>query len=662
MPLSFKNSFYEVEFEGDIGKFDLVYEGGYTNYAVIEAKWILPKGRELEDFTTTIDGEWSTGDIARFRFETKDNNIYDGDYDGEVEFYFDGKRKPSLIGEFTILDDESSYNYYSSGDYYSGYDYYSDYNYYSSGDYYSEYDYYSDYNYYSSGDYYSEYDYYSDYNYYSSGDYYSEYDYYSDYNYYSSGDYYSGYDYYSDYNYYSSGDYYSGYDYYSDNNYYSNYDYQENSESPKVKKAILEDNVVTITLDSQLDEGAIDADFFEVKADKKNIKISSIESKPSSGKLLINLSKSIDANADVFLSYNDLKGDQTEGVVQAVDGSDLESLEKYPVDNLTVRDESPLMLLFAEVDNDKVYLAFDRELDNVQPAPGIFRVTVDGKNNRVNDIQLNSANREAILTLKKPVRFDSTASISYIDANGDQKKNTIQDLDGNDLASFDTSLSNVTFEESDLQLVSGEVESDLITLSFNETLGQSIPSPKKFKVKVNNKKAKLSNYSELYDGDGFFNLYLKKPVVTGDNVVVSYKDLNGNQSNGVIEDRNGNDLDSFKNYPLDNVSEDLIPPSLEAAYIEDRKLYLDFDELISPGKIKGSRIKLYVGKKKYKVNSVTLSESDTEVSFDLKKQLPTDVRNLTLDYKDPKKDQSSGVIQDLFGNDLPTTKDYIVDI
>lgn len=66
--------------------------------------------------------------------------------------------------------------------------------------------------------------------------------------------------------------------------------------------------------------------------------------------------------------------------------------------------------------------------------------------------------------------------------------------------------------------------------------------------------------------------------------------------------------------------------------------------------------------RKSKVNSVTLSNSDTEVSFDLKKQLPTDARNLTLDYKDPKKDQSSGVIQDLYGNDLPTIKDYIVDI
>jgi len=431
---------------------------------------------------------------------------------------------------------------------------------------------------------------------------------------------------------------------------------------PSVTKAIIEGDIITLTLNTQLEEGPIDKDYFEVISDNKNIAISSVESNSLTGKVFIGLARSLDANADVYISYNDLIGDQFFGVVQGIDGSDLQPLTSYPVENLTVRDEEPLRLLFAEVDNDKVYLAFDRELDSVQPVPGIFRVTVDGENNRVQDIQLNPANREAILTLRNPVRFDSTASISYVDAAGDQKSNTIQDLDGNDLASFDTSLTNIAFEASELQVVDGEVENDTITLSFNEALGDSIPSPKNFKVKVNNKKAKLSNYSELFADESFFNLYLKNPVDTGDEVVISYKDLNGNQSRGVIEDRNGNDLESFKNYPLDNFSEDLMPPVLDSAYIEDGMLYLDFDELIAPGKVKASRIKLFVANKKYKVTSTVIEEADTEISFDLKKELPTDIRSLSLLYKDPKKDQESGVIQDLFGTDLPTIKDFVVDV
>ena len=160
---------------------------------------------------------------------------------------------------------------------------------------------------------------------------------------------------------------------------------------------------------------------------------------------------------------------------------------------LPVRDESPLTILFAEVDNSEVYLAFDRELDTVQPAPGIFRVTVDGVNNRVEDIQLNSASREAVLSLRYPVRFDSTAEISYTDAKEDQKENVVQDKDGNDLDSFKKALTNTSNEVSDLSIVAGEVQGDSISLTFNEILESSIPDSSKFTVQVNRKKAKLSN-------------------------------------------------------------------------------------------------------------------------------------------------------------------------
>ena len=55
----------------------------------------ITKGAELESYTSSISGSWEYGDTARFRFETKDNDYYDGGFDGEAEFYFDGERKPS---------------------------------------------------------------------------------------------------------------------------------------------------------------------------------------------------------------------------------------------------------------------------------------------------------------------------------------------------------------------------------------------------------------------------------------------------------------------------------------------------------------------------------------------------------------------------------------
>ena len=45
-----------------------------------------------------------------------------------------------------------------------------------------------------------------------------------------------------------------------------------------------------------------------------------------------------------------------------------------------------------------------------------------------------SADREALLTLKSAIAFGDEHSLSYTDAQSDQKSNVIEDLDGNDLA------------------------------------------------------------------------------------------------------------------------------------------------------------------------------------------------------------------------------------
>ena len=161
---------------------------------------------------------------------------------------------------------------------------------------------------------------------------------------------------------------------------------------------------------------------------------------------------------------------------------------------------------------------------------------------------------------------------------------------------------------SELRLLSGEVDNEILKLSFNEELGNSIPSPAKFTVKVNNRKSTLTNESKVFAEDGYLNLSLKNPVEAGDKVVISYKDLNGDQSNGVIEDKRGEDLESFNAFSLDNVTYDLTPPSLLDAYIEDGRLYLEFDELISTGKIKGSRLKLFVGRKNTNLTALRLQK------------------------------------------------------
>ena len=48
--------------------------------------------------------------------------------------------------------------------------------------------------------------------------------------------------------------------------------------------------------------------------------------------------------------------------------------------------------------------------------------------------------------------------------------------------------------------------------------------------------------------------------------------------------------------------------------------------------------------------------------FDLKKPLSSEAQLLSLDYKDPRHDQSNGVIQDEFGNDVVDFKEFAVEV
>ena len=62
-----------------------------------------------------------------------------------------------------------------------------------------------------------------------------------------------------------------------------------------------------------------------------------------------------------------------------------------------------------------------------------------------------------------------------------------------------------------------------------------------------------------------------------------------------------------------------------------------------------------------KVRSINIEKKDTEAVFKLKKQISPIKDELLLSYKDPKRDQASGVIQDLIGNDMDSLSDYVVE-
>ena len=66
--------------------------------------------------------------------------------------------------------------------------------------------------------------------------------------------------------------------------------------------------------------------------------------------------------------------------------------------------------------------------------------------------------------------------------------------------------------------------------------------------------------------------------------------------------------------------------------------------------------------KRHKINAITSSNDDTFVELVLKNPIASTVDQLFFDYRDPKGNQRNGIVEDLQGNDLPTTKGILVEI
>ena len=92
---------------------------------------------------------------------------------------------------------------------------------------------------------------------------------------------------------------------------------------------------------------------------------------------------------------------------------------------------------------------------------------------------------------------------------------------------------------------------------------------------------------------------------------------------------------------------------------------IEFDSIIRDTSISKNRFKVKVNGKKVRVLSATVEKNDSYVDLALK---PKNLRRIdinssvTLSYKDPKGDQTSKVVEDMFGNDLDSFSGYGVEI
>ena len=269
------------------------------------------------------------------------------------------------------------------------------------------------------------------------------------------------------------------------------------------------------------------------------------------------------------------------------------------------------------------------------------------------------------LTAEKELDPTVSLTLDYLDFVGDQTLDVIESLTGVDLESFTGfALNNQGSQENSLTIDDGEFEGNQITLFLSAPISDAIPSKRRFKVKSANKKQKILGVSTEPD-DGIIVLTTKKDLGLQKSVFVSYRDLGGDQVTGVIEDLAGNDMATIKDFEIASGGNDAIAPMVASATLDENTLSIEFDSIIRNTTISNKRFKVKVNGKKVRVLSATVEQDDSYVDLALKpKNLSTiDINSsVTLAYKDPKGDQTSKVVEELFGNDLDSFSGYGVEI
>ena len=316
---------------------------------------------------------------------------------------------------------------------------------------------------------------------------------------------------------------------------------------------------------------------------------------------------------------------------------------------------NPPNLIKATLRGKDITLQFDNVLADTQPS--ISRFTLNQSNREYLIVNTKIRASDGVVTLTAEKELDPTVrmTLDYLDFSGDQKTGVIESPTGVDLTSFTGfALNNQGSQKSYLTIDEGEFEGNQITLFLTTPISDAKPSKRQFSVKSANKRQKILDISTEPD-DGIIVLTTKKNLDLQESVFISYRDLGGDQVKKVVEDLAGNDMETIKDFEIISGGNDSIAPTVSSATLDENTLTVEFDSIIRNTKISPKRFKVNVNGKKVRIKSATIEKDDSYLYLQLQ---PKNLRTLdinssvTLDYKDPKGDQTSKVIEDMFGNDL----------
>ena len=433
--------------------------------------------------------------------------------------------------------------------------------------------------------------------------------------------------------------------------------YDTSQDPPKsfLNSATVEKKTINLYFSDPINPGELSSSYFKISRNNKNIPIQSINLNDSNNIAELTLKKELNPKDIIDINY------------LAPRNAALQAFSE----KVTFEDNSKPVPIRGIAYSDRIELRFSESLQEASIHKKRFEVKSSNRIKKIDSIKLEA--NEGILTvnlLKKIDINDDSIEISYYDLNGDQSSKILEDKYGNDVATFkEFQVSNQVSDGQEIQVTLAEVDEDIITLGFDIELdSNSKPNNGMFRVMVNNNKNKIEGI--ILDADKReAYLTLKKPISNNDIVKLSYTDAKGDQKNNVIQSKYGGDLATFKKLAVENLSATSFdPPGIVDSYYDNdtQAIVVEFDEIIANTKIKKSRFKAYSlnnkgNKTRHKIIDIVSSNDDTVVELIMKNQIPDIQDQLLFDYRDPKGDQKNGIVEDLQGNDFPTTKGISID-
>ena len=366
---------------------------------------------------------------------------------------------------------------------------------------------------------------------------------------------------------------------------------------PKLTGVIVnEEGQLELSFDENINGSNPRAEDFTVVVDGEEIPVTDIIVQDD--KIILITEPEIRDGQEVTVEYQDSTPDDNQGIKDS-EGNVLEDLDSDDVGGVQNPDISGPVLLAAEVNaNGNIELSFNEALDadNLPPLDSLVVTVGTAPDQTTVDVINIVADGNTLTLITSPViAAGQTVSVKYTDPTAGNDENAIQDLAGNDAASFSTvDLPNGVINDSEQPvvdtaspvLIDAEVNADgNIELSFNEDVSTSNPLPADFTVIVDGAEIPVTDI--VYNGNEI--ILVTDPIITEDQEVeVTYADSTPGDGQG-IRDGSGNVLDGFDAVEVGGVdnnseqpAEDTVAPVLIDAEVNaDGNIELSFNEDVS---------------------------------------------------------------------------------